>query len=175
MANIFIRRHIFLTDPAILRLSLELALFSICHSQQRFHFFNRSLHINDLGLHRCCLLSVLLVNYLKVLLCTLSQSLCVSQWSLHMLRIFHQRTLHQGDALQITQMLWFLLHQASLILDQVIRNGVNLVKGVITEGVEVVLCDLIINMLKLWLFVSPVLLNITGLKLLLLLTGNIAV
>ena len=54
-------------------------------------------------------------------------------------------------------MLGFLLYQAPLILYQVIRNCVNLMESVVAEGVEVIFGNLIINMLQLGLFVSPVL------------------
>lgn len=48
-----------------------------------------------------------------------------------------------------------LLHQPSLILNQVIRNRVHLVKCVLSESIQVVLRNLIINMVELCVFVSP--------------------
>jgi len=47
------------------------------------------------------------------------------------------------------------LHQPSLILNQVIRDRVHLVKCVLSESVQVVLRNLVIDVLELCILVSP--------------------
>lgn len=57
-------------------------------------------------------------------------------------------------------MLRLLLDQVPLCLDQVIRDSVDLMQGIVTESIKVILVNFVINLLKLSLLVSSLLLRI---------------
>ncbi len=147
-------------NPAILCLPLHPSLLSLLLCEHPLDLFDGPLHLADLRLYCPRLLGVLCVNHLEVLLRALPKPLCVPQRGLHVLRVLHQRTLHQRHTLQITQMLRLLLDQVPLCLDQVIRDSVDLMQGIVTESIKVILVNFVINLLKLSLLVSSLLLRI---------------
>ena len=79
LVDFFIWRHIFLPNPAILRLSPDPSLLSLLLCEHPLDLLDGSLHLADLRLDGPRLLAVLRVNHLEVLLRALPKPLCVPQ------------------------------------------------------------------------------------------------
>lgn len=149
-----------MSNPSVLSLPLEPRFVSLLLHEHALDLVDGPVHLTDLRLDGQGLLPVLQVDHLEVLLCALPQSLGVPQRSLHVLRILQERTLHQGHTLQIPKVLGFLLDQVPLVLDQVIRDSVDLMQGILTESIKVILVNLLVNLLNIRLLFSPLLLRI---------------
>jgi len=79
LRNFVIGRHIFLSNPLVLSLSLKPCLLRLGSFDSCLHVLNGPLHLSDLRLDSLCLFPVFLVDDLEVLLCPLPQPLSVPQ------------------------------------------------------------------------------------------------
>jgi hypothetical protein len=128
------------------------SLLSLLDSDAGLDISDGSFHFSDLGFYSGGLLGVFAVDDLEVALCTLPESLGVSERCLDLFGILKEGALHQAHSLHIAQLLAFFLDHVALVLQHIISYRVNLMKGIVAQGVQVVLGNFRIYLLNLLVF-----------------------